>query len=175
MWIFKEYQLLSIDEHKQLLHVRNKSHIREASKDTKIIKLQNHLQWVDRLNTTQRYFAVIIDNKIVGGANFTCKQRDVLEWGIFFSNDTLPFISTAVTYIFIQKMFQNFDTLYSEVSKDNRQALRFNRLFLLEIYDESESYFHLKLTKELWVRSQSKLGIITKRLPKIEYHFLEYS
>jgi UDP-4-amino-4,6-dideoxy-N-acetyl-beta-L-altrosamine N-acetyltransferase len=172
MWIFKNYHLLSDTEHKELLHVRNEPQIRQASKNSSKINLNDHLQWLKTLGEDRYYFALFIDDKIVGGLNATYSDSSVTNWGIFFSKNTKPLISSMATYIFIEKMFQKADILYSEVNRSNTQAIKFNKFFAIEIYDEDNQYYKLRLTKEVWREKSTSLGIIRKRLKSVEYKFL---
>ena len=79
---------------------------------------------------------------------------------VFFSKDTKPLISSIATYIFINYMFEKADILYSQVSKENTQALRFNEYFKLEIYDEKDGFYNLILTKEKWQKEQKITSLL---------------
>jgi len=171
MWIFKNYKNLTQQEHITLLNIRNEKKIRESSKNKEIITLNNHLKWVELLNKEKSYFALFIDEKIVGGLNFTKKLNSIKEWGVFFSKDTKPLISSIATYIFINYMFEKADILYSQVSKENNQALRFNEYFKIEIYNEEEEFYNLILTKEKWQKEQNNFKFLQNRVKKINYKF----
>ena len=171
MWIFKNYKNLTQEEHINLLNIRNEKEIREASKNKEIITLNNHLKWVKSLDEEKCYFALFVDEKIVGGLNFSKEANTIKEWGVFFSKDTKPLISSIATYIFINYMFEKADILYSQVSKENIQALRFNEYFKLEIYDEKDGFYNLILTKEKWQKEQKSFKFLQNRVKKINYKF----
>jgi UDP-4-amino-4,6-dideoxy-N-acetyl-beta-L-altrosamine N-acetyltransferase len=173
MWIFKDYKLLNEDEHKKLLQIRNEKSIREASKNKEIITLKNHLAWVKKLENDKKYFALFVDGKIVGGLNFSIDKETIKEWGIFFTKDTKPLISLIATYTFIEYMFKKVDMLYSEVSKKNTQALRFNEYFKLKVYDEDKEFYKLKLSKDSWEKNKKDFKTLQKQKERLDYKFLE--
>jgi UDP-4-amino-4,6-dideoxy-N-acetyl-beta-L-altrosamine N-acetyltransferase len=172
MWIFKSYRNLSKAEHIQLLSIRNEQKIKEASSISNTISLEEHLKWLKSLSLEQNYFALFIDDEIVGGVNYFAKKNKVLKWGIFFSQDTKPFIASLVTYIFIEFMFKKYFVLYSEVLKTNTQAIKFNTYFGLSIRKEDLKYYHLELFKESWQEHKSNLKVVKKRLDLIKYKFI---
>jgi len=118
MWIFKNYKLLAKNEHIELLNIRNSKYVREVSNDKDVISLENHLQWIKNLDESKCYLALFIDEKIVGGLNYTCKDNIIENWGIFFDEQTKPLVASIATYLFIEYMFSKFDVLYSEVLKE---------------------------------------------------------
>jgi len=173
MWIFKPYKLLSYQEHQELLSIRNEEKIKNASNSSKTIQLDEHLKWLRGITSEQHYFALFIDESIVGGVHFYSKDKIIQNWGIFFSQNTKPFISSMATYMFVEFMFLKHNQLQSEVLKDNKQALKFNKYFGLEIIDEDDKTFYLQLLKEKWQHHKQSLKTIKKRLDLIEYRFFK--
>jgi len=171
MWIFKDYRVLSHDEHKKILEIRNEEKIREASRSNHTISLQNHLQWVDSLNESQHYFALFIDDEVVGGLNYSAKKENVKNWGIFFSENAKPLVASLATYIFIEYMLSKYKSLYSEVLKVNTQAVKFNSYFGLTTIKEDEEFLYLKQTQEMWQEYKVRLKSLQKRVALIEHKF----
>lgn len=163
---FKNYKDLSLEEHKKLLQIRNEKEVLKVSRNQNKIELNDHLKWIEKLPGNKKYFAVFVNEEIVGGVNYIGKNNNILDWGIFFSSSLKPFISSVATFTFIEYMFQNYDILYSEVKKDNIQALKFNQFFGVEIYDENREFYKLKLTKTKWIDHKKHLKMITKILSK---------
>jgi len=171
MWIFKNYKLLTKKEHMELLNIRNSNYVREVSKDKNIILLDNHLKWIKNIDNSKCYLALFVDNKIIGGLNYSYKNNIVENWGIFFDEQTQPLISSIATYLFIEFMFSRFDVLYSEVLKENQRALKFNQYFGIKIIETTKELYKLQLTKEEWNKNKTKLKILEKRINKIKYKF----
>jgi len=171
MWIFKDYRVLSQDEHQKILEIRNEEKIREASRSSHTIALQNHLQWVDSLDDSQHYFALFIDDEVIGGLNYSVEKKDVKNWGIFFSENTKPLIASLATYIFIEYMLSNYKSLYSEVLKANTQAVKFNNYFGVNIIKEDEEFLYLQLTQKMWQEHKKRLKSLQKRVAIIKYKF----
>ena len=171
MWIFKDYKLLSREEHEALLAIRNEIKIREASKSSHTISLQDHLQWVNSLDDSQCYFTLFIDGEVIGGLNYKTEKEDVKNWGIFFSENAKPLISSLATYIFIEYMLSNYKVLNSEVLKENTQAVKFNNYFGVNIINEDKEFFYLQLTQEMWNKHKMRLKSLQKRVARIEYKF----
>ena len=169
MWIFKNYKLLTQKEHIALLNIRNSDYVREVSKDKNIILLDNHLKWIKNINKSKCYLALFVDNKIIGGLNYSYKNNIVENWGIFFDEKTQPLMSSIATYLFIDFMFNKFDVLYSEVLKENQRAFKFNQYFGIEVIKTTQELYRLQLTKEKW--NQNNLKILEKRIRKIQYKF----
>jgi hypothetical protein len=171
MWIFKDYKVLSQDEHQKILEIRNEEKIREASRSSHTISLQDHLQWVDLLDDSQHYFALFIDDEVIGGLNYTLKDDSIKNWGIFFSENAKPLIASLATYIFIEYMLSKYRSLNSEVLKENTQAVKFNNYFGVNIIKEDEEFLYLQLTQEMWQEHKKRLKLLQKRVAMIEYKF----
>jgi hypothetical protein len=171
MWIFKDYKLLSKEEHQKILEIRNEIKIREASRSSHAIPLQDHLQWVDSLDDSQCYFALFIDGEAIGGLNYKTEKEDVKNWGIFFSENAKPLISSLATYIFIEYMLSNYKVLNSEVLRKNSQAVKFNNYFGVNIINEDKEFLYLQLTQGMWDKHKVRLKSLQKRVAMIEYKF----
>jgi len=171
MWIFKDYRLMNVDEHKKILEIRNSEFVRSSSSDNKFITFEEHLKWVRNMDKNRCYMALFVKGNIEGGVNFTFYGKTVKNWGIFFSKTTMPLVSVGAVYLFIDYMFDRFDVLNSEVLKVNKRALEFNRYFGVEVVDENEKFYKMKLTKEKW-ENIKKNPDIYKRVQKIKYKFL---
>ena len=97
MIVFKDYKLLSLSEHKNLLELRNSDEVRLSSNDTSAILLENHLAWCENLKSG-RYFAIYENEILLGGVNV---NNDF--WGVFFGSEINPFLKLACAYRFLQK------------------------------------------------------------------------
>lgn len=173
--IFKDYITLGEKESKDILTLRNQKNIRENMVDDELISLENHLIWVKSLenNENKRYFAIDLENEIVGSVSFV-KDKEKVSWGIFFKEEINPFVSSASTFLFLDFLFLNIcEKLYSYVKKENLKALSFNKSFGFKVYKEDEEYFYLNLQKLPWEKHKNAklLKPIKKYLDKIEYNF----
>jgi hypothetical protein len=170
MWIFKDYKLLSREEHETLLAIRNEERVRESSHSSDVITLQSHLQWVKE--TKECYFALFVNNIIVGGVNYKKEEDSIVQWGIFFTQKQAPSLAPLATYIFIEYMFTKVKVLYSEVLITNKKALKFNLYFGLQIREQTTIAYSLELQKEQWNNYKlKKLQTLTRRIEKMEIDF----
>lgn len=147
---FKDYKLLSQDESGEILNIRNDIKIRQVSLNSEIIDIDAHQKWL--LGVPSRaYFAMILDDEIVGGVSF---YNDF--WGIFYKSSVEPLIRSVFAYLFLSKILKNSDFIYSKIRLNNQNALRFNQFFGFEIVKSDEIYT-LKLEK-------SKFNSLNNRL-----------
>ena len=178
----KNYTLLSKSEQLQLLAIRNSSGVRKSSKNTDIIEVENHLQWVKKLKEDSQkiYYAVIVDAILVGGINvINVKSSETPLWGLFFTCTIQPLISSLVTYAFLDNMFNvhNINILNSEVNVLNVNAYRFSLNFGLTVYDkfsdDSGEYHMMNISKNTWNKNKdtSFPKMIRKRVSKIDFTF----
>ncbi|HIP13794.1 MAG TPA: hypothetical protein EYG73_13885 [Arcobacter sp.] len=178
----KNYTLLSEAEQLQLLAIRNSKGVRESSKDTAIIEVGNHLQWVEKLKSDDHklYYAVIVDSILVGGINVVgINSSETPLWGLFFTCTIQPLISSLVTYAFLDRMFNThyIDILNSEVNILNINAYRFSLNFGLTVYnqlsDSSGEYHMMCISKDDWNKNKDSSfpKMIGKRVSKIEFTF----
>jgi len=181
---FKNYKLLSENENLRLLDIRNLKSVRKNSKNMDCIKIDNHLNWVNNLNNKKNiYYAIEINENIVGGINVI--QINVKEnfayWGLFFTDDNLPLISSLVTYLFLDRVFNilNFNELKSEVMTSNINAYKFSLNFGLKVYGEFKSnnidYYKMHITKDEWNENKYKgyAKMISRRIDRIDSSFID--
>ncbi|MEA2019639.1 MAG: hypothetical protein U9N59_14455 [Campylobacterota bacterium] len=178
----KNYTLLSDNEQLKLLKIRNSKGVRESSKNTDIIEINDHLNWIEKLktDTSKIYYAVIVDSVLVGGINVVDINTDKIPfWGLFFACTIQPLISSLVTYAFLDRLFStlNIDILNSEVNVLNVNAYRFSINFGLTVYkkftDADVEYYTMHISKETWNKNKTANfpKMIGKRVNKIEFKF----
>lgn len=157
--VFKNYTLLSEDEAKGILDLRNKEFIREQMRYTKIIDIEDHLHFIASLKgaKSSKYFAVFVENELVGSLNYI--RDGSLEWGLYFNDSVSVLIKSLSCYIFLEYLFNKFDDVVSSsVKRSNKNALRFNENFGFCEFDRDGEFVHLNLSKSMWQeRKASKL------------------
>lgn len=151
MIVFKDYKLLSLSEHKNLLELRNSDEVRLSSNDTSAILLENHLAWCENLESG-RYFAIYENEILLGGVNV---NNDF--WGVFFGPEINPFLKLACAYAFLKKCFENREFLCASVRKVNNKTLEFNEFFGFKIKSENEDFYILELKKADFKIKNSKI------------------
>ena len=175
--ILKDYKLLSKEEHKKLLVVRNLPEVRSGARIKDIIPLKSHLEWVYNLGSNKKYYAIFINNELQGGINWFYINKKDIEWGLFLGNHVQPFISSIVAYVFLDRVFDyfNINKLVSEITKDNESAYRFSINFGMKVIDTNEKYYKLILTKEQWYQNKNSrfMKTINKRLSRLNIEFME--
>lgn len=173
----KDYKLLSLDEHKSLLRVRNLPEVRSGARTKDVISLKSHLKWIGNLNDRKKYYAVFVDGQLRGGVNWFYRDLKDIEWGIFLGNNVQPLISNIIAYIFLNRVFDyfNIDRLVSEITIDNISAYRFSINLGMEVVDKNDGYYQLLLTKDMWSQNKNSRFIksISKRLNNFNIEFIE--
>ncbi|MFA7083393.1 MAG: hypothetical protein WC141_02545 [Arcobacteraceae bacterium] len=175
--LFKNYTHLTPTQSACILELRNLEYIRTNMKSTEIIALEKHLEWVQTLknDTSKEYFALILDEVVVGSCSWMREENNKVSWGIYFINSINPLVSSLSAYLFIEYLFETKKNTHIEsfVRKENILAYKFNQHLGFSLYKEDESFFYLNLTKEQWVQRGNNRFIISlkKYLGKIEYEF----
>jgi RimJ/RimL family protein N-acetyltransferase len=165
--ILKNYSLLSNKEHEQLLSIRNFKEIRENSLNEEEIDLKSHLSWVKRLgsDSTKLYFAVFLDEKIVGGVNLFNINTNI-RWGIFLSTETPMLIKSIIPLYFIDYLFAHklISTLFADIKKENANAISYNQRLGFQIIEEKADIVVVKLDFKAYC--YAKKGKILKKIIK---------
>ena len=156
---------------------QNIHEVRECidSIDNQIIELSNHIKFINSLkeNNDRKYFAILCESEIIGSLSFVKNNKNV-SWGIFFKNDTNPFITSSATFLFLDYLFKNISSkIFSLVKKENYKSFNFNKNFGFQLYKEDEKAFHLELNKSRWEshKNSKLLKPIKNYLGRIEYSF----
>jgi RimJ/RimL family protein N-acetyltransferase len=182
---FIDYKLLSKNDSIHLLSIRNSDFIRKNSNNADVIKTDEHLKWVESLDNAHNiYYAIEVDGLIVGGINLTqinTKEQSAY-WGLFFKDDNLPLISSLVTYLFLDMVFNklNFKKLDSEVMVSNTTAYKFSLNFGLNVCYKFKrnniDYYKMHITQMEWNNKKTSgyRKLITRRIQSLEYYFIDY-
>lgn len=173
---FVNYTKLSLEEHIQLLEIRNQEYVRKNMKNDKIIKLQDHLSWIKVLKEdhTKIYYAIFSEGRLVGGINITDIDlySKTSSWGLFMQNNLNPMIPTMSTYLIIEKIFNELclDNLNLEVNKQNMNAYKFDKNFGFidngEYINGGNAYYLMTMNKTAWESNKTKglLKIVKTKL-----------
>ena len=169
--ILKDYLLLSYEEHTNLLKIRNQKEIRYASLSNTTIHIKEHLSWIEKLKNdkTKQYFAIIYNDKIIGGVNIFDKDKD-LKWGIFFSDKTPLIIKSIIPIYYIDSIFNENDITYifSEIKKENVNAISYNKnLGFVDVNSNSSEVVTMKLSFDNYTKI--KENTMLKRIIKKMY------
>lgn len=157
MVCFKDYKNLSKSQSMELLSIRNKEYIRTSSHNEEIIDIKSHLSWIEGIEFGT-YFAIIYDNKIIGGASLKNGF-----WGIFYKNDINAVLKIFCAFVFLDFMFCKNEYIYSEVKLNNDSALSFNRFFGFKIKSKDDKKVTLKLDKCEFLKIKDK-----GKFPKVD-------
>lgn len=163
---FKDYRLLSNQENKAVLKIRNSQAVRDASITSEPIALKDHQKWVKNLKPNS-YFALILDSKIVGGISINEQF-----WGIFFDENTLPIIRFVFVYLFLNKLLDQVKIIKSKIKKSNLQALRFNEFFGFEICIDDGEYYILNLSQDRFLSLESRIKRVKNIAKDVKFEFI---
>lgn len=182
---FKDYTLLSLYEHQELLNIRNSKPIRKNMKSHNIIKTQEHLAWVKSLITdTHNYYYAVYLNSIIQGAVYITdinRANSSSSWGLFFKKETNPFVPSLSAYLLINKVFDDLKlkNLNLEVQKSNTNAYAFDLHLGFkvngEVFYDLELYYKMSMSYEQWQSEQScpLIKALKKKLKKTTYQYIE--
>lgn len=180
---FVNYVCLNRVEHEDLLDIRNSDYVRLEGLNTKIISIEEHLQWVTSLTKDEgkKYYAVLLDDVVVGGINLFDVEDSQAHWGLFFKANINPLIPSISAYLLFDKVFleMNLETMLLEVRCDNVNACKFDMNFGFNIIHQFEidgnQYYKMSQTRNEWYVNKNKpiLSFIAKKMQSITYKFIE--
>lgn len=182
--IFKDFRLLDENEHKKLIEIRNSDYVRFNMKNSNLISIHEHLEFIDSLKNTKdnKYYSIIINNEIRGAIYIT--NINLLEkncyWGLYIKENSNPYISSFCTYLLLDKIFYTLGIkiLNLEVKKSNILTYKFDLNFGFILCDDNyqkEDYHLMYMTKEMWENKKNSMPfvLLRKKIDKIEYKFEE--
>jgi UDP-4-amino-4,6-dideoxy-N-acetyl-beta-L-altrosamine N-acetyltransferase len=175
--LFKNYIHVNGVQSEAILALRNCEYIRLNMYNTQTISLQNHTQWMKSLeqNRSKEYFALILNDAVVGSCSWVKDENNIISWGIYFVKTINPIISSLSAYLFMEYLFEVkcFETIDSKVRKNNPLAYSFNQNLGFVLYKEEEDFYCLSLNKEQWKKNNHTRFItsLKKYLGKINYEF----
>ena len=150
----KDFHSLSEEEHKSILSLRNSDYVRLQMRNTNLISIEDHQKWIKNLKTNNKYFAIFMNEEIIGNVNYTDlnDNESCCYWGCYFSEGTNSFIVSASTIFFLDYVFNtiNVKTLKLFTKKDNHIALSFDKNLGFRPYDEDKNYIYMSQLKADW-------------------------
>jgi len=176
--VLKDYLLLSNEEHKELLDIRNKEYIREVSLDTSTIEFINHISFVKGLkNSDKKFFAIIFEDKIIGGVNLFDTKGDI-KWGIFFLNESNIMIKSIVPLYFLDYIFKTYkkEEIFLDVKKENINTISYDKNLGFNIFKEDDKIISMKMSKIAFESAKEKpfLKRVMKQLNKFDFEIISY-
>jgi RimJ/RimL family protein N-acetyltransferase len=122
--------------------------------NTHVISIEDHLEWIKNLKSNNRYFAIFMNEKIVGNVNYTDfdNNKKSCYWGCYFSENTHSFIVSASTIFFLDYVFNTIDvkTLNLFTKRNNHVALNFDKNLGFKPYNEDKEYIYMSQLKSDW-------------------------
>lgn len=157
----KGFTELSDEEVIQVLEARNAEHVRRWMVDQSLIKLADHLCFLQSLKKTQekRYYIAKKNNKLVGVYSLTRFFDGQGQSGFYLTDHaiqaelTIEFLYTMIDFLF---RHGDVNKLYGFAMADNKSANAINNLLgfredrQLAIQKESD-YIYTSLSKDGWV------------------------
>lgn len=174
--VLKDYVLLTIEEHKELLGIRNSEYIREISLNNEIIDFDNHINFVKNLNFSEKkFFAIIYKNEIIGGISIFNIKED-MKWGIFFSDDANIIIKSIVPIYFLGYIFENYqkNEILLDVKKENINAISYDKHLGFKVFKEENEIISMKINKQDFKIEKEKpfLKRVMKQLRKYSFEII---
>ena len=150
MYKILNYIDCSIEQHREILRLRNLDIIRKWMVNQEIISEDDHLNCVKGLRnrTDRKYFAVYKDDVLVGTYNLTQESEGIWERGII-ANPKMQ--GKRETEKWEQQILnslskEGISTVTAKVKHDNLRSIRYHiKMGFREINRDNE-YIHFKLT-----------------------------
>lgn len=166
---FKNYLNLSSGEKLALLDLRNAPFVRENMYYPNEIKLTDHLHWLETLenDTTCLYWAIFLDNVLVGAVDLTCIDltNRFAEWGFFIDKKCFG-LGAILEYLGMEHFFEalNFQTILAVVYEKNKKVYHLHKdrfgyqeNHQYDYQDGARKFYGLILSKDVWLGR--KMGI----------------
>ena len=154
MYNIIDYTDCTVEQHREILALRNLDVIRKWMVNQEIISEENHLKFVESLKKRKdrRYFAVYKKGILIGTYNLTKENNAVWERGIIANPEVQGKGETEKWERIILNNLPRYGifTVTAKVKQDNLQSIRYHeKLGYLEVNREKEYiYFKLNLSHE---------------------------
>lgn len=172
--LLKNYTSLSEKEQIDILSIRNQEYIREVSLNQKPIQIQEHLAWAKELihDKNKMFYAIIFENKIIGGVNIFNLQENP-SWGIFFLENADILVKTITPIYFFEYLFSNFtlQTIHAQVLSQNINAISFNKNLGFKEIATINDIIELQLQYEAFEKKKKSLLFkqILKKMKQFDF------
>ncbi len=150
MYKILNYIDCNIEQHREILRMRNLDAIRKWMVNQELISEDGHLNFVNGLRnqTDRKYYAVYKDDILVGTYNLTKKSEGVWERGII-ANPIMQGKGETEKWerqILNSLSKEGISTINAKVKQDNLRSIRYHiKLGFRETNSDNE-YIHFKLT-----------------------------
>ncbi|QSB47880.1 UDP-4-amino-4,6-dideoxy-N-acetyl-beta-L-altrosamine N-acetyltransferase [Parageobacillus toebii] len=116
-----------------VLNWRNQEHVRSAMFHDRVISLEEHKKWFDRVKKDQTTIVKVfyLDNVPIGVVNFTNIDFDNGKcfWGFYIGDQSAPKgLGTLMGYLAINFIFEevNIRKLCAEIIQSNERSIRYH-------------------------------------------------
>ena len=140
----------SIEQHREILRLRNLDIIRKWMVNQEIISEDGHLNFVNSLRnrTDKKYYAVYKDDVLVGTYNLTQESEGVWERGII-ANPIIQGKGETEKWerqILNSLSNEGISTITAKVKQDNLRSIRYHVKMGFRETIRYNEYIHFKLT-----------------------------
>lgn len=176
MIFFKPVFQCTQDQLVKMLEIRNEFNIRNNMFNSKIIQLDEHIAWSKKIKVDKKdfYFAVIKNEKIIGGLGFKYfNDNKSFDWSFHISSkETTPGVGAVLEYKSLEFIFTKYKPriLNCYVLKTNKKVFNLHKKFGFSEtkiksdfkynYNDIENVSKLCITKNKWKQRKT---IIKKR------------
>lgn len=140
----------SIEQHREILRLRNLDIIRKWMVNQEIISEDDHLNFVNGLRnrTERKFFAVYKDDVLLGTYNLTQESEGVWERGII-ANPIIQGKGETEKWerqILNSLSKEGISTVTAKVKHDNLRSIRYHMKIGFRETNRDNEYIHFKLT-----------------------------
>ena len=171
----KNFKLLSTADHGEVLRLRNLGYIRSQMAHSEIISSSNHVEWVKRLNDSCQYYAVLLDDEIIGNLSVTeiDLESKSCTWSCFFKDSVHAFIISLATIKYIDYVFNEMEIekLNLFTKKTNLNALNFDVGLGFCEYKRDADYIYMTLDQITWgsLQSSELFKSIKRKIERVDF------
>lgn len=159
------YQLMNQELSKEVLECRNHPNIRQFMTNPEPIPFENHIQFIENLDTKQKKYFAVLKNGLFFGAFNLHFDSEVATWGFFLNPNLMGSgLGVLLETIVLEISFFLFEIpeLTGVVLEENKGALSLHKRFGFKKIDTFDGYHRLNLTQKDWVEQRTKILKIIK-------------
>ena len=149
---FKNFINLSNKEKVLVLEWRNSDRIRLKMNNSDIIRLEDHLKWVENLKDDKKslYYLFEINNEPAGVFDYTEIENKVCVCGSYIGDEKYTGYGILLNYLGFEYAFEHLgiDRINISVLKSNERVYKMHKkIFKAELYGENEKEYLMYFDK----------------------------
>jgi UDP-4-amino-4,6-dideoxy-N-acetyl-beta-L-altrosamine N-acetyltransferase len=151
-----------------ILEIRNQDHIRKNMINDKIIKINDHINWLKNNIADKKniFYLIYIKKKIAGLIRFIIKDKDA-DWSFYLDKNCKNIYGAYVEYLAIEKIFRlkKIDKLRCQVLSNNIRIVSLHKKFgFIENKIEKKFLYRKSMHLDLFFLENDKKSWTIKKM-----------